>query len=57
MGAYKELVIDIADTMYQISRDLNTASETGDFDVMEEPIRWASGNSAPTIAQIQELES
>jgi hypothetical protein len=36
MGAYKELVIDIADTMYQISRDLNEASESGDFDEMKQ---------------------
>lgn len=34
MGAMKSLVIDIADTMYQISRDLNEASESSDFDEM-----------------------
>ncbi len=57
MGAYKELVIDIADTMYQISRDLNTASESGDFDVMKESLRRTIVNSALTIAHIQELEN
>ena len=56
MGAYKNLVIDIADTMYQISRDLNTASESGDFDVMKESLRRAIVNSVLTIAHIQELE-
>jgi uncharacterized protein (DUF488 family) len=57
MGAYKELVIDIADMMYQISRDLNTASESGDFDLMKESLRRAIVNSALTIAHIQELEN
>jgi uncharacterized protein (DUF488 family) len=57
MGAYKELVIDIADTMFQISRDLNNASESGDFDVMKESLRRAIVNSALTIAHIQELEN
>jgi len=56
MGAMKSLVIDIADTMYQISRDLNNASESGDFDLMKESLRRAIVNSALTIAQIQELE-
>ena len=56
MGAYKELVIDIADTMYQISRDLNEASESGDFDEMKQSLRRAIVNSALTIAHIEELE-
>lgn len=56
MGAMKSLVIDIADTMYQISRDLNTASESGDFDVMKQALRNAIVNSALTIAHIEELE-
>ena len=56
MGAYKALVIDIADTMYQISRDLNDASESGDFDVMKQALRNAIVNSALTIAHIEELE-
>ncbi len=57
MGAYKELVIDIADTMFQISRDLDEASKSGDFDVMKESLRRAIVNSALTIAHIQELEN
>ena len=56
MGAMKNLVIDIADTMYQISRDLNEASETSDFDVMKQSLRRAIVNSALTIAHIEELE-
>jgi len=57
MGAYKELVIDIADTMYQISRDLNEASESSDFDEMKQALRRAIVNSALTIAHIEELEN
>jgi hypothetical protein len=57
MGAMKSLVIDIADTMYQISRDLNEASESSDFDEMKQSLRRAIVNSALTIAHIQELES
>ncbi len=56
MGAMKSLVIDIADTMYQISRDLNTASESSDFDEMKQSLRRAIVNSALTIAHIEELE-
>jgi hypothetical protein len=56
MGAMKNLVIDIADTMYQISRDLNEASETSDFDEMKQSLRRAIVNSALTIAHIEELE-
>jgi len=56
MGAMKSLVIDIADTMYQISRDLNEASETSDFDEMKQSLRRAIVNSALTIAHIEELE-
>lgn len=57
MGAMKSLVIDIADTMYQISRDLNDASETSDFDEMKAALRRAIVNSALTIAHIDELEN
>jgi hypothetical protein len=57
MGAMKSLVIDIADTMYQISRDLNEASESSDFDEMKQSLRRAIVNSALTIAHIQELEN
>jgi hypothetical protein len=56
MGAMKSLVIDIADTMYQISRDLNEASESSDFDEMKQSLRRAIVNSALTIAHIEELE-
>jgi hypothetical protein len=56
MGAYKNLVIEVADNMYQISRDLNQASETSDFDEMKRSLRSAIVNSALVIAQIQELE-
>ena len=56
MGAMKSLVIDIADTMYQISRDLNEASETSDFDEMKQSLRRAIVNSALTIAHIEQLE-
>jgi uncharacterized protein (DUF488 family) len=57
MGAYKNLVIDIADVMYKISCDINTASESGDFDEMKQSLRRAIVNSALTIAHIQELET
>jgi hypothetical protein len=56
MGAMKSLVIDIADTMYQISRDLNEASESGDFDEMKQSLRRAIVNSALAIAYLEELE-
>jgi hypothetical protein len=56
MGAMKSLVIDIADTMYQISRDLNEASESSNFDEMKQSLRRAIVNSALTIAHIEELE-
>jgi hypothetical protein len=56
MGAMKNLVIEVADNMYQISRDLNQASETSDFDEMKRSLRSAIVNSALVIAQIQELE-
>ncbi len=48
----KSLVIDIADTMYQISRDLNEASETSDFDEMKQSLRRAIVNSALEPARI-----
>jgi hypothetical protein len=57
MGAYKNLVIDIADVMYKISCDINNASELGDFDEMKQSLRRAIVNSALTIAHIQELET
>ena len=57
MGAMKALVIDIADTMYQISRDLNEASESGDFDEMKQSLRRAIVNSALAIAFLEELEN
>lgn len=56
MGAYKELVINVADNMYQISRDLNYASESGDFDEMKQSLRRAIVSSALAIAHIEELE-
>jgi hypothetical protein len=56
MGAMKSLVIDIADTMYQISRDLNEASESSDFDEMKQSLRRAIVNSALTSAHIEVFE-
>jgi hypothetical protein len=56
MGAMKNLVIEVADNMYQISRDINTASESGDFEEMKQSLRRAIVNSALAIAHIQELE-
>jgi hypothetical protein len=56
MGAMKNLVIEVADNMYAISRDINTASESGDFDEMKQSLRRAIVNSALAIAFIQELE-
>ena len=52
----KNLVIDVASNMYGISRDLNTASESGDFDEMKQSLRRAIVNSALAIAFIEELE-
>ena len=56
MGAMKNLVIEVADNMYQISRDINTASESGDFEEMKQSLRRAIVNSALAIAHIKELE-
>ena len=56
MGAMKNLVIEVADNMYAISRDINTASESGDFEEMKQSLRRAIVNSALTIAHIEELE-
>jgi hypothetical protein len=55
MGAMKNLVIDAGDTLYQISRDLNNASECGDLDEMKQALRRAIVNSALGIAFIDEL--
>jgi uncharacterized protein (DUF488 family) len=56
MGAMKNLMIDASSEIYNISRDLNTASESGDFDEMKQSLRRAIVNSALTIAHIEELE-
>ena len=56
MGAMKNLMIDASDQLYQISRDLNEASETADLDEMKQALRRAIVNSALAIAHIQELE-
>jgi len=56
MGAMKNLMIDASSEIYNISRDLNTASESGDFDEMKQALRRAIVNSALAIAFIQELE-
>jgi hypothetical protein len=56
MGAMKNLMIDASSEIYNISRDLNTASESGDFDEMKQSLRRAIVNSALAIAFIQELE-
>jgi hypothetical protein len=57
MGAMKNLMIDASSEIYNISRDLNTASESGDFNEMKQSLRRAIVNSALAIAFIQELES
>jgi hypothetical protein len=56
MGAVKNLMIDASSEIYNISRDLNTASESGDFEEMKQSLRRAIVNSALAIAFIQELE-
>jgi hypothetical protein len=56
MGAMKNLMIDASSEIYNISRDLNTASESGDFEEMKQSLRRAIVNSALAIAFIQELE-
>jgi hypothetical protein len=56
MGAMKNLMIDASSEIYNISRDLNTASESGDFNEMKQSLRRAIVNSALAIAFIQELE-
>jgi hypothetical protein len=55
MGAMKNLMIDASDQLYQISRDLNEASETADLDEMKMALRRAIVNSALAIAFIEEL--
>ena len=57
MGAMKNLVIDAGDTLYQISRDLNNASECGNPDEMKQSLRRAIVNSALAIAFLEELEN
>lgn len=57
MGAYKNLMIDIASEMYNISKELNNASENADIDEMKTALRSAIANSALTLAFIAELES
>ncbi len=52
----KNLMIDASSEIYNISRDLNTASESGDFEEMKQSLRRAIVNSALAIAFIQELE-
>jgi hypothetical protein len=56
MGAIKNLMIDASSEIYNISGDLNTASESGDFEEMKQSLRRAIVNSALAIAFIQELE-
>lgn len=55
MGAMKNLMIDASDQLYQISRDLNEASETADLDEMKMALRRSIVNSALAIAFIEEL--
>ena len=54
MGAMKNLVIDIADTMYQISRDLNEASESGDFDKMKQSQQTKISRVAADLAALHQ---
>ena len=55
MGAMKNLLIDAHTEIYNISRDLNNASECGDLDEMKQALRRAIVNSAFAIAFIEEL--
>lgn len=57
MGAMKTLLMDVHTNIYEISRDLNNASECGDFDEMKQALRRAIVNSALAIAFIEELEN
>lgn len=57
MGAYKELLIDIQDSICNIAKNLEQSVEDCDVDQMKLALRGAIVNSALTIAFIEELEN
>jgi hypothetical protein len=57
MGAYKELITQVMDNTYQISKMLNKASEDADIDELKTALRSAIANSALTLAFIAEIEA
>jgi hypothetical protein len=57
MGAYKELFIEIQDSICNIAKNLEQSVEDCDVDQMKLALRGAIVNSALTIAFIEELEN
>lgn len=57
MGAYKELFIEIQDSICSIAKNLEQSIEDCDVDQMKLALRGAIVNSALTIAFIDELEN
>jgi hypothetical protein len=57
MGAYKELFIEIQDSICNIAKNLEQSIEDCDVDQMKLALRGAIVNSALTIAFIEELEN
>ena len=57
MGAMKNLLIDAGSVVYDISRDLDRASESGDLDEMRGALRRSIVSAALAIATIEELEN
>jgi hypothetical protein len=57
MGAYKELFIEIQDSICSIAKNLEQSIEDCDVDQMKLALRGAIVNSALTIAFIEELEN
>lgn len=56
MGAYKELFIEIQDSIIAISKNLEQSIEDCDVDQMKLALRGAIANSALTLAFIAEIE-
>lgn len=57
MGAYKELLIEIQDSICNIAKNLEQSIEDCDVEQMKLALRGAIVNSALTIAFIDELEN
>ena len=56
MGAYKDLMIEIQDSILNISKNLEQSVEDCDIEQMKLALRGAIANSALTIAFIAEIE-